>query len=238
MFRSLSSYRLMFLPSDLIAGLTLAAIAVPEQMATATLGSFSPQIGFYAFVAASFGFAMFGSSRVLSCGADSTITPIFAGGLAMLAVPGSLGYPELAAALAVMVGLVLVVSGIFRLGWIANLLSIPVTVGFLAGISIHILVSQMPGILGLLSPTGSLLHRVAVLVQNLHDMNPFTSLIGFGVFAIIAASERIDARIPGALIGLFLATAAVALYGLESKGVAVVGSVSGAVCTENPIRVH
>src|SRR5271168_548175 len=104
LFRSLASYRPSFLPGDLIAGLTLAAIAIPEQMATARLGGFSPQIGFFAFMAGSLGFAMFGSNRFLSCGADSTITPIFAGGLALLAAAGSQNYQALAVALSLMVG--------------------------------------------------------------------------------------------------------------------------------------
>src|SRR5271169_3476751 len=163
LFRSLAAYRASFLPGDLIAGLTLAAIAIPEQMATARLGGFSPQIGFFAFMAGSLGFAMFGSNRFLSCGADSTITPIFAGGLALLAAAGSPDYQALAVALALMVGVILVAGGLFRLGGIANLLSIPVTTGFLAGIAVHILVSQLPGVLGLASPDGSTLHRIFVL---------------------------------------------------------------------------
>ena len=77
-FRSLDSYRPRFLTCDLVAGLTLAAIAIPEQMATARLGGFSPEIGFFAFLAGSLAFAFFGNNRFLSCGADSTITPIFA----------------------------------------------------------------------------------------------------------------------------------------------------------------
>src|SRR6202158_2911293 len=137
-FRSLSSYRIQFLSHDLFAGLTLAAIAIPEQMATARLGGFSPEIGFFAFLAGSLAFAVFGSNRFLSCGADSTITPIFAGGLALLAASGSNDYAPLRAALALMGGPLLVAGGIFRLGCIADLLSIPVTVGFLAGISAHI----------------------------------------------------------------------------------------------------
>src|SRR5437868_11676361 len=162
-FRSLASFRLSGLPGDLIAGLTLAAIAIPEQMATARLGGFAPQIGFFAFMAGSLGFAMLGGNRFLSCGADSTITPIFAGGLAALAAVGSPEYQGLAIALALMVGAMMLAGGAFRLGGIANLLSVPVMVGFLAGISVHIIVSQLPGVLGLQSPSGSTLDRIGVL---------------------------------------------------------------------------
>jgi sulfate permease, SulP family len=225
LFRSLAGYSPSLLSGDLIAGLTLAAIAVPEQMATARLGGFSPQIGFFAFLAGSLGFAVFGSNRFLSCGADSTITPIFAGGLALLAASGSQNYQALAVALSLMVGVILVAGGLFRLGGIANLLSIPVTTGFLAGIAVHILVSQLPGVLGLASPDGSTLHRIFVLAQNLGHANPITICIGFGVLAVIAASETVSAKIPGALIGLVAATSAVVMAGLERKGVTVVGTI-------------
>ena len=172
MLRSLQSYSASFLSHDLVAGLTLVAIAIPEQLATARLGGFSPQIGFFAFLAGSLAFALFGSNRFLSSGADSTITPIFAGGLALLATSGSPDYVALAGALALMVGLVLVIGGIFRLGWIADLLSIPVTVGFLAGISLHILISQLPAILGLPTPGGPMLQRLATLAEQLHPRLP------------------------------------------------------------------
>src|SRR5882672_9807450 len=179
-FRSLNGFRPSDLPGDLVAGLTLAAIAIPEQMATARLGGFSPQIGFFAFMAGSLGFAMFGSNRFLSCGADSTITPIFAGGLALLAAAGSPDYQALAIALALMVGVMLMASGVFRLGGIANLLSIPVTVGFLACIYVHILVSQMPGVLGLPTPGGSTLERIGTLARHVGEANIDTICIGFG----------------------------------------------------------
>jgi MFS superfamily sulfate permease-like transporter len=225
LFPSLASYSLAALPADLIAGLTLAAIAIPEQMATARLGGFAPQIGFFAFMAGSLGFAMLGGNRFLSCGADSTITPIFAGGLAALAATGSADYQALAVALALIVGTMLVLSGIFKLGGIANLLSVPVMVGFLAGISVHILVSQLPGVLGLASPDGSTLKRIAMLARELGQANPYTVVIGFGVLAVVLISEAISAKIPGALIGLVAATLAVITAGLESKGVHVVGAV-------------
>ena len=230
-FRSLASFRPIDLPSDLIAGLTLAAIAIPEQMATARLGGFPPQIGFFAFIAGSFGFAVLGSNRFLSCGADSTITPIFAAGLMLMAASGSPDYQALAAALALMVGTILVVGGLFRLGWIANLLSTPVMVGFLAGISVHILVSQMPVVLGLASPSGPMLYRISELARHLGEANVYTVCIGLGVLGVVAGSEAVSARIPGALIGLVAATIAAIWAGLESKGVSVVGTVPGTLPT-------
>ena len=229
--RSLQGYRLAFLTSDLVAGITLTAIAIPEQLATSRLGGFSPQIGFFAFLAGSLAFAVLGSNRVLSSGADSTITPIFAGGLALLAVAGSPEYAALAGALALMVGLVLVAGGMFRLGWIADLLSIPVTVGFLAGISIHILISQMPAVLGLPSPQGAMLQRLATLLEQLPQANLYALGIGLGVLALIAIAERIDVRIPAALIGLIAAAAIVVFAGLESRGVAVLGEIPVALPT-------
>jgi len=225
LFRSLAAWRPADLPGDLIAGLTLAAIAIPEQMATARLGGFEPQIGFFAFIAGSVGFAMLGGNRFLSCGADSTITPIFAGGLAALAATGSADYQALAIALALIVGVMMVAGGLFRLGGVANLLSVPVTVGFLAGISVHIMVSQLPGVLGLPSPSGSTLDRIGAIASELGRSNPVTVLIGFGVLATVFVSETISAKIPGALIGLVAATLAVIGAGLESKGVKVVGTV-------------
>src|SRR5215469_4276180 len=231
LFRSLAGYRAAFIAGDVFAGLTLAAIAIPEQMATARLGSFPPQTGLIVLVAAAVAFAVFGGSRVLSCGADSTITPIFAGGLAAAAAAGSAGYFAQAAALAIMVGLVLAAAGLFRLGWIADLLSVPVTIGFLAGISVHIAISQLPGVLGVPAPEGAMLERLATLARGIGATNPFTLAIGVGVLAAILVSEWIDPRIPGALLGLVGATAAVIAFGLDGRGVAVLGDVKGALPT-------
>ncbi|MGY3533765.1 SulP family inorganic anion transporter [Bradyrhizobium sp. USDA 4452] len=230
-FRSLADFQPSDLPGDLIAGLTLAAIAIPEQMATARLGGFSPQIGFFAFMAGSLGFAMLGANRFLSCGADSTITPIFAAGLALMATAGTPDYQSLAMALALMVGAIMVAGGLFRLGWIANLLSTPVTVGFLAGISVHILVSQLPGVLGVTTPDGATLYKLGILIEKIGQTNTYTLAIGLGVLALVAGSEKISARIPGALIGLVVATIAVIAGHLESKGVKVVGTVPASLPT-------
>lgn len=227
LFRSLAAYRFACLPQDLAAGLTLAAVAIPEQMATARLAGLPAEIGFLAFLAGSLAFAIFGQNRILSCGADSTIAPIFAAGLALFAITGSTDYAALAAALALMVGILLVAGGFFRLGWIADLLSIPVTTGFLAGISVHIFVSQLPSLLALPHQAEPPIRSAVLLARQLGDANHFTLPIGLGVLAIIVISERFDARVPGALIGLVLATLAVMIFHLEAHGVAVIGSIAG-----------
>lgn len=228
LFASLASYRAADISGDLAAGLTLAAIAIPEQMATARLANFPPQAGLIVLVAGVLAFAAFGGSRFLSCGADSTIAPIFAGGLVALA-SGSGEYAVFAAALAILVGLLVGSAGMFRLGWIADLLSVPVTTGFLAGIAIHIVVSQLPGVLGLPVPEGPTVERLVAILGKLGHVNPLTLGIGAGVLAVILICGRIDPRIPGALIGLVTATGAVVLFDLEGRGVAALGEVTGAL---------
>jgi SulP family sulfate permease len=212
---------------DLIAGLTLAAIAVPEQMATARLGGFAPQIGFFAFIAACLGFALFGANRQLSAGGDSTITPIFASGLAAMAVAGTTQYGEYAAILALMVGVIVAVSGVLKLGWIADLLSAPVITGFLAGIALHIALSQAPAVLGLPDGSGDVYRRAAQIWAEAGAINPVSAAIGLGVLAVTLASEKLSPRIPGALIALAGASLATAEFGLQRRGVAVLGAVPG-----------
>jgi MFS superfamily sulfate permease-like transporter len=226
-FNALSGATPASLAHDLVAGLTLAAIAVPVQMATARLGGFPPQVGFIAFVALSLGFAAFGSNRQLAGGADSTITPIFAGSLALVAAAGSPQYAELAAVLAVMVGLLLTVAGLFKLGWIADLLSMPVITGFLAGIALHIALSQAPLVLGVAAGAGNIYHQIAVLSAEVAATNPASVAIGLGVFVVTVGAARLSARIPGALIALVGATLATAAFGLKRSGVAVLGQVGG-----------
>jgi sulfate permease, SulP family len=216
-----------FVASELAAGVTLAAITIPEQMATAKLGGFAPQVGFYAFIGATLGFAALGASRLLTAGADSTITPIFAGSLAVLAAGSASSHASAAVTLALIVGAMLFVAGLLKLGWIANLLSRPVITGFLAGIAIHITVSQLPSFFGIAQASGDLMTQVASIARNISAVNPFTAAIGAGVLAAVIVAEHISARVPGALIGVVVATLIVLVFDLESRGVAVVGRLPG-----------
>jgi MFS superfamily sulfate permease-like transporter len=225
LFDSLRGYQPTFLGADIVAGLTLAAIAIPEQMATARLGALPPQLGFIAFVAASLAFLVFGVSRQLSAGADSTITPIFAGALALLAASGSPHYAALAAGLAVMVGILVAAAGVLRMGWIGNLLSTPVTLGFLVGIAVHIAVSQAPAALGLAPLFGPTLGRIGRLIALAPHADLATLALAVAVLAVIVACHRISPRLPGPLVGVVGAAVAVPLLGLH--GVTLLGPVAG-----------
>lgn len=227
LLRSAADYAARDLRPDLVAGLALAAVALPSQMATAHLAGFPPTIGLIAFAAASLGFAAIGANHFLTACADSTIAPIFAGGLATLAAPGSQGYFDLCASFALMAGGILICCGLFRFGWIADLVSGPVTIGFLAGIAVHIVVSQLPPLLGIAAPEGDLVQKAFVIAGKLGETNRVSLWLGFAVFAVTVCAEWISPRIPGALLGIMAATAAVSWFELERDGVAVVGHVPG-----------
>lgn len=224
LFASLRDYSPAWLSGDLIAAMTLAAIAIPEQLATARLAGMPPMSGLFAFAAGTFAFAAFGGNRFVSVGADSTIAPIIAGALVALAVPGAVQYASMAAMLALLVGIILLLARLLRAGWIADLLSTPVITGFLAGISIHIIVSQLPSFIGIDAIHGNLVERFADVVGRARHFRAFALAIGIGVLVLSQFAERWNPRIPGALIGLVIGAVAVRLFALDQHGVAVLGA--------------
>ncbi|MFL5863425.1 MAG: SulP family inorganic anion transporter, partial [Solirubrobacteraceae bacterium] len=221
---TLRGYRRSWLAIDVLAGLSLWAIAVPEQLATSRLAGMPPVTGFYAFVVATALFALLGSNPQLSVGADSTIAPLFAVGVARLASTGTPRYQELVAILAVMVGVLVALVWLARLGWIAELLSAPIITGFLAGVAVIIVVHQIPTLLGLHSSRGSTLHRIGATLSHLDQVSLPTLAIGLGVLIVLVVAERVDVRLPGALMGLVGATVLVPALDLSHHGVAVLGS--------------
>jgi sulfate permease, SulP family len=225
LFPSLRDYRRSWAGPDAIAALTLLSIAVPEQLATSRLAGMPPITGYYAFIAGTVMFALLGSSPQLSVGADSTIAPLFAAGVGALATVGSPRYVELVGILSVLVGTIVALVWLLRLGWVADFLSTPIITGFLAGVAVIIVVHQLPDLLGLASAGGSTLHRLADVARHLGETNGWTLTIGLSVLAIVVVAESVDRRLPGTLVGLVAATAAVSGFDLRSHGVAVLGTV-------------
>jgi len=224
-FASLHGYQRAWVGADLLAGIMLLVIAVPEQLATSRLAGMPPITGFYAFVAGTVVYALLGSNPQMSVGADSTIAPLFATGVSALALTGSEHYVALVAILAVMVGLIVMLVSILRLGWIAEFLSTPIVTGFLSGVAVIIVIHQLPDLLGLPPTAGSNAHRVGFIFTHLGEVNGWTAAIGFGVLAVMFVCARIDRRIPGGLIGLVGSTALVAVGDLQAHGVAVLGTI-------------
>jgi high affinity sulfate transporter 1 len=222
---SLHGYRRSWAGPDLVAGLTLLVIAVPEQLATSRLAGMPPVTGFYAFVAGTVLFALLGSNPQMSVGADSTIAPLFAAGVSALALTGSAHYVDLVGVLAVMVGLLVMLVSILRLGWIAEFLSTPIVTGFMSGVAVIIIAHQLPEFFGLPPTGGTNQHRVGYVLTHLGEVNGWSLGIGIGVLAVMLVSARLDRRIPAALIGLVGSTALVVALGLQSRGVAVLGAV-------------
>lgn len=221
-FKSLRGYRREWLAADALAAVTLLVIAVPEQLATARLAGMPPITGYYAFIAGSVVFAALGANAIMSVGADSTIAPLFATGVAAMAAVGSPAYANLVAILAVEVGLLVAVVGVLRLGWIAEFLSAPIISGFLGGVALIIAVHELPELLGL-STSGSTSDRLRFVATHLGNVNGWSLAIGVGVLVIVFVAERINRRIPGALIGLVGSTLLVAVFGLQSHGLEVIG---------------
>jgi high affinity sulfate transporter 1 len=215
------------LTADVIAGLTLAAVAVPEQMATARLVGVPAVVGLYAFVAGALMFALLGMDPRMSVGADSTIAPVIATAALATTAGGSESYGDIVSLLAILVGVAVVASGFLRLGWVSEFLSTPVITGALAGIAVEIAVRQLPAVLGIAGGGSSLVDRLRVVFDELDKTNGWSVAIGGVVFGMIVVAERFSRRFPAALAGVALATIAVACFGLVHHGVVVTGAVRG-----------
>ncbi len=227
-FPSFRGYRSSWLAPDLLSGVLLAAIAIPTQIATARLAGMPPETGLYASIAGTLAVVLFGRNRFLSVGADSTIAPIFAATFATIAAIGSREYVALVCLMTLLVGAMLIAAGLLRAQWISDLLSIPVTIGFLAGIAVQIVISQLPDLLGITVNQTSALPRLAAIVHALPHVNLTALVLGSLVLAIIFGGKLIDARFPAAIVALLVAGLAVALLHLQ-HGVALVGALHPAL---------
>ncbi len=213
-------------PGQVLAGVTLLAIAIPEQLATSRLAGAPAFFAMIAFIVATLVFVASGSNPIMSVGADSTIAPLFAVSLARLAPFGSSGYLEVVAVTAVTTGVVLTVIGVARLGWIADFLSAPIVAGFLAGIGLIIVVHQLPDALGIASGGSSIYQRLHVVVRELGHVSGWSVALALGTLALLVLGERLNARLPWALAGIVVATVLAVALSLSHHGVAELGAVT------------
>lgn len=216
---------------QLLAGVTLLAIAIPEQLATSRLAGVPAYIALIAFITATLVFVVVGSNPIMSIGADSTIAPLFAAVLIRLAPVSTTLYFELIAATAVVTGLVVMAIGLLRLGWIADFLSLPIVTGFLAGIGVIIIVHQLPSALGVSAGGTSVIQRLSSLSHVLAHVSGWSIALALGTLAVLMVGEKINGRIPWALGAIVVTTILVVAFSLATHGVVELGAVNAQLPT-------
>ncbi|HEY8980178.1 MAG TPA: sulfate permease [Streptomyces sp.] len=223
---TLLGYRRAWLTGDLLAGVTVAAYLVPQVMAYAGVAGLAPVAGLWAILPALALYAVFGSSRLLSVGPESTTALMTATVVAPLAAGDPATYASLAAALAVTVGLLCLAARAVRLGFLADLLSRPVLVGYLTGVALIMIVDQLPKLTGVRASGTDFFPQLWSFVRHVQDVHPATAALSAGALAFLLLTARSARPVPGPLLVVVLATAAVAAFGLDGRyGLKVIGEV-------------
>jgi high affinity sulfate transporter 1 len=218
-------YRRSWLRGDVMAGLTVAAYLVPQGMAYATLAGLAPVAGLWASLLPLLIYAVLGSSRYLSAGPESSTALMTASALAPLAAGDSGRYAMLAAALAGLVGVLCVAAGLLRLGFIADLLSRPVLIGYMAGVALIMVAGQLGRLTGTTVTGDGFIAEVRSLAHALPNVHWPTLALSAAVLAALLVLARIVPRAPGPFIAVALASAAVAVFSLDRHGIGVIGAV-------------
>ena len=221
------SYRRAWLPKDIVAGLVLSALLVPQGMAYAELAGLPAVTGLYTSILCLLGYAIFGPSRVLVLGPDSALGSMIAATILPLVLAG--GDPAravaLASLLAVLVGVLMTVAGLARFGFVADLLSKPTQIGYMNGLAVTIVVGQLPKLLGFSVDADGLLAEAKGFAVGLAngDANATAAAIGVSALAGILLLNRLVPKLPSVLIVVVLSALTVNLLDLESKGVDTIG---------------
>lgn len=221
-FRGYSS---SWLRGDLLAGLSVAAYLVPQAIAYAALAGVSPVAGLWTALPPLLVYALLGSSRQLSVGPESTTALMTAAALGPLVLGDSVRHAHYAATLAVLVGAICLMAGLLKLGFLSNLLSKPVLIGYLAGIAVAMVVSQFGRLTGISVSGDSGIAQARSLVAGIDQIHWPTIVLGASVLALVAALARWAPRLPGPLIGVLGAAVVVAVFELRRRGIDVVGEV-------------
>jgi high affinity sulfate transporter 1 len=220
----LRSYPKKWLRFDLVAGIVLAAILVPQGLAYAELAGLPAVTGLYTTIACLVVYALLGPSRVLVLGPDSSVSPlIFAAITPLLVTNDPAQAIALAGMLALMVGAIEIGLGLGKLGFIADLLSKEVQVGYMNGLAITIIVGQLPKLFGFSTDADSFVQEVRTFIAGLDGMDTTTLLMGLGVLAMLIVLPRLSKKVPAVLVAVVVATVVSAVLGLSAEGVKTVG---------------
>ena len=223
--RSLSGYSRERLRPDVVAGVTVAALALPSAMAYAVLAGVPVSAGLYALLLPVLAYAVFGSAPRVVVGPEGTVSLLIATVIAPLAAGGSAEYAALTALLAVMVGVVFLLARLARLGWIADYFSQAVLVGYITGVAIVLILGQLGKLLGMSSDQNGAVREAVDLVAHVGNANPATVLVGACSLVLLVVGGLLSRRIPGALIVVLLGIAASWALDLAARGVSVTGPV-------------
>jgi len=213
------------LPGDLLAGVTLAAVGIPEVLGFARIAGMPVVTGLYTLLLPMALFAVLGASRHLVVAADSATAALLAGTLVRLAVPGSARYVQLAGLAALLTGVLLILARLARLGFLANFLSRTVLLGFLTGVGIQVALGQLPDMLGVTAPSPHTVIKLWQTLAALPQAQPLSAAISAAVIAVVLGARRINRRIPGALLAVAGAIVASRAADLASHGVSILGHV-------------
>jgi high affinity sulfate transporter 1 len=228
MFEWIRNYRGEWLRPDLVAGLVTGAVIIPKAMAYATVAGLPVQAGLYTAFLPMLVYALLGSSRVLSVSTTTTLGILTGAQLAIVAPDGNPAVllPALAT-LTLLVGAILALGALLRLGFLANFISEPVLIGFKAGIGFVIVLDQVPKLLGVHFPKGTFVGNLQSLLASLPQTSAITLAVAGATIALLLGMERFVKRLPAPLVAVGASIAAMALLGLEARGVESIGAIPG-----------
>jgi sulfate permease, SulP family len=225
LFTSLRGYHTGWLRGDVVAGLTVWAVLVPEALAYASIAGVSPVVGLCAAPGALLLYAAFGSSRHLVTGPMSATAALSAAAVADVATPNSAGFLGHTTALAITTGFLALVAGLLRLGFLASFISEPVLKGFIIGLALTIVVGQLPELFGVENGSGNFFEKLWDLLTRLGQTSGTTLAVGLASLALVLGLRRLAPVVPGSLVAVLAGILAVALLGLDRHGVEIVGQI-------------
>jgi high affinity sulfate transporter 1 len=211
--------------ADVIAGIALAGLLVPEGMAYAGIAGVPPQMGLYAAMAGMFTYALFGTSRQLAVTSTSSSAAMLAALVAPIAAGDSARYVVLASGAAIAAGIIFVVGGLLRLGAVSEFISKPVLKGFVFGLALTIMMKQAHKLTGISAGQGNFFHLVWHVITSLKELSPWTCAVGAIAIAVMFLLGGVAPRVPSALVVLVLGVLSVSWFGLKQHHVEVVGTI-------------